>query len=217
MSQLSPDSPRFVAASVRLVVPPAPLVPPARQRGQLVRPLVAGLAILHRDGRHAAWQVDVYPDSRLLPHTPRSLAGIDRVVRMHRALGRACRVGAALASPTDLVAESGSWPPSQARRDCRSGRSPEMYGWALMYQLPGMRGTASIDPHDRFDELPAFYESALELIDRSTFLTARGIPNRPIALLTRPEDFAGPAGGSGANRFYPQARFHRPCTLDALR
>ncbi len=198
-------------------MPLAPLVPHVRRCGRLVRPLVAGLAILHRNRRRNAWQVDVLPDNRLLPHAPRSLAGIDRIVRMHRALGRSCRVGAALASPTDLVPQSGSWPPPMDPSDSRGRRCPEMYGWALMYQLPGMRGTAVIDPHDQFDDLPAFFESALELIDRSTFLTGRGIPNRPIALLTRPEDFAEPAVGRGDNRFYPQARFRRPCRLDALR
>ena len=86
-----------------------------------------------------------------------------------------------------------------------------------MYQLPGMRGTAAIDPHDRFDDLPALFESPLELIDRSVFLAARGIPNRPIAILTRPEDFVRRETGEGwTNRYYPQARFRRPCRLEAI-
>ncbi|MFN5757166.1 MAG: hypothetical protein ACK48M_10330 [Planctomycetia bacterium] len=55
------------------------------------------------------------------------------------------------------------------------------------------------------------------MIDRSVFLAARGIPNRPIAILTRPEDFVRRETGAGwTNRYYPQARFRRPCRLEAV-
>jgi hypothetical protein len=171
----------------------------------------------------AAWTIDVSEDGRLLPHAPRSAGQFHRIVGLHRALGRTCRVGAALATPAELAAPADRpvvpvrSPRAAALDDASGRRRPEIYGWSLMYQLPGMRGTATIDPHEQFDDLPAFFESPLELIDRSTFLAARGIANRPIALLTRPEDFVRcETGGRWGNRFYPQARFRRPCRLDAV-
>jgi hypothetical protein len=90
----------------------------------------------------------------------------------------------------------------------------EIYGWALMYQLPGMLDTAAIDPHEEFDDLPAYYRSPLELVDRAAFLAARGIPNRPIALLTRREDFhPRGVGPRPLNRFQPEVSFRRPVDL----
>jgi len=221
MSRFHEHPRAFVSTHVRLVTetsPGGPMSPDGSRRGgRLLRPLLAGLAILHRDSRSgAAWTIDVSEDSRLLPHAPRSSDQLRRIVALHRALGRTCRVGAALAAPADLAIG----PPRGSRQaplDDTPGRRPEIYGWSLMYQLPGVQGTATIDPHDQFDDLPAFFESPLELIDRSTFLAARGIANRPIALLTRPEDFVRCETGSGwGNRFYPEARFRRPCRLDAV-
>lgn len=212
----------FVTTHVRLVTetPAAGPVSPAgsRRGGRLLRPLFAGLAILRRDSRSgAAWTIDVSDDGRLLPHAPRSSDQLRRIVALHRALGRTCRVGAALAAPADLVIGPPCGPRPAPLDDAPGRRRPEIYGWSLMYQMPGMQGTATIDPHDQFDDLPAFFESPLELIDRSTFLAARGVANRPIALLTRPEDFVPCETGSGwVNRFYPEARFRRPCRLDAV-
>jgi hypothetical protein len=212
MSHFHSQPPALVTTSVRLV----------SESRRLLRPFFAGLAILYRDCRAGAtWTVDVLEDGRLLPHAPRSSKQLERIVSLHRALGRTCRVGAALATPADLVSGLADGPVRRPRLtasdDTPTRRRPEIYGWALMYQLPGMQGTAAIDPHDRFDDLPAFFESPLELIDRSVFLAARRIPNRPIAILTRPEDFVRPETGAGwGNRFYPQARFRRPCRLDAV-
>lgn len=212
----------FVSAHVRLVTetPPGwPASPPGNRRGgRLLRPLFAGLAIFHRESRAGtAWRIDVSEDGRLLPHAPRSSEQLRQIVALHRALGRTCRVGAALAAPSDLAIGPARGPRLAPHADAPGRRRPEIYGWSLMYQLPGMEGTATIDPHDQFDDLPAFFESPLELIDRSTFLAARGIANRPIALLTRPEDFVRCETGSGwGNRFYPEARFRRPCRLDAV-
>lgn len=222
MSRFHEHSRAFVTTHVRLVTETplgGPMEPAGNRRGgRLLRPLFAGLAILHRDARSgAAWSIDVSEDGRLLPHAPRSSDQLRRIVALHRALGRTCRVGAALAAPADLAIGPPRDPRPADLHDGPVRRRPEIYGWSLMYQLPGMQGTATIDPHDQFDELPAFFESPLELIDRSTFLAAQGIANRPIALLTRPEDFVRRETGPGwGNRFYPQARFRRPCRLDAV-
>lgn len=222
MSRFHNHPPAFITTSVRLVSETRPAVPlpPGGRRpgGRLLRPLFAGLAILHRDARAgAAWTIDVSEDGRLLPHAPESPEELQCIVGLHRALGRQCRVGAALAQPADLAARSYRKPRPAAGPKSERLRRPEIYGWSLMYQLPGMRGTAAIDPHGRFDDLPAFFESPLELIDRSVFLAARGIPNRPIAVLTRPEDFVRcETGGRWGNRYYPQARFRRPCRLEAV-
>lgn len=208
MSRFHKHSPAFVMTSVRLV----------SETRKRLRPLFAGLAILHREGHAgAAWTIDVSEDGRLFPHAPASPEDLERVVGLHRALGRQCRVGAALATPADLAGAAPRRPRRAPGPESACRRGPEIYGWSLMYQLPGMRGTAAIDPHDRFEDLPAFFESPLELIDRSVFLAARGILNRPIAILTRPEDFLRRETGDGwTNRYYPQARFRRPCRLDAV-
>jgi hypothetical protein len=240
VSRFRNHPPSFVITSVRLVSETRSgesLTSAGNGRGsRLLRPLFAGLAILHRDARAGAtWTIDVSEDGRLLPHAPRSAGQFHQIVGLHRALGRTCRVGAALAVPADLAASADLAAPADlavpadraagpvrrpraaALDNASSGRRPEIYGWSLMYQLPGMRGTATIDPHEHFDDLPAFFESPLELIDRSTFLAARGIANRPIALLTRPEDFVRcETDGRWGNRFYPLARFRRPCRLDAV-
>jgi hypothetical protein len=208
MSRFRKQSPAFITTSVRLV----------SETRKRLRPLFAGLAILHREGHAgAAWTIDVSEDGGLFPHAPESPEDLECVVDLHRALRRQCRVGAALATPADLAAAAPRRPRRAAGPESACRRRPEIYGWSLMYQLPGMRGTAAIDPHDRFDDLPALFESPLELIDRSVFLAARGIPNRPIAILTRPEDFVRRETGEGwTNRYYPQARFRRPCRLEAI-
>jgi hypothetical protein len=82
-----------------------------------------------------------------------------------------------------------------------------MYGWALMYQLPGATGIAIVDPHDHHPDLPAFFELPQELIDRSEHLARHGIPNRPLALITAASDFDRSADGQLRNRFASGARF----------
>ena len=186
-------------------------------RRRTLRPLVLGPAILHRQAdTQGPWRIDLADDHALIPHVPECPHGLRRVIALHEALGHTARVALALASPGDASGHR-RLAGVEATRGRGLSTVPEIYGWSLMYQLPGMQGTATIDPHDQFDELPAFFESPLELIDRSTFLAARGIANRPIALLTRPEDFVRCETGPGwGNRFYPQAHFRRPCRLDAV-
>jgi hypothetical protein len=82
-----------------------------------------------------------------------------------------------------------------------------------LYQLPGIRGIGFVDPHESFPDLPAFFESPLELLDRATFLHGKGIVTRPLAVLTRPEDFNRGADGTPVNRFFSEASFARPANL----
>ncbi len=80
-----------------------------------------------------------------------------------------------------------------------------------------MQGVALIDAHESFTDLPAFYESPLELLDRSSFLAARGISTRPIALVTRPEDFEVVENTAEVrNKFLPNALFRCPCPLNTF-
>jgi hypothetical protein len=210
---------------------------------RLYRPLIVGAAILHRTtGRwlrsergtpRGAWRVDVLAGGTLVPDAPRRPLDIERVVAWRQQRGETCRVAAALVSCCDVT----TLPPLSAADDparslpADTPASPgqpfedrpqveqapgvvEIYGWALMYQLPGMLDTAAIDPHEELDDLPAYYSSPLELVDRAAFLAARGIPNRPIALLTRREDFhPRGVGPRPLNRFQPDVSFRRPADL----
>jgi len=184
----------------RLVGEPSGLPQDSRRQRRLFRPLVVGPAVIRRDGPEASWIVRVGNDGRLLPLPPQSPGGP----------GGIQRVAAALVVPQDLA----GGPPTLTR--LAEPSASEFYGWALMYQLPGMRGLACVDPHEQFAELPAFYESPLELIDRNTFLSRRGIPARPLALITQPTDFVRGADGRLRNRFYPGQRFQPPGPSDWL-
>ena len=124
---------------------------------------------------------------------------------------RTRRLAAALIAPQDIAGRA-----ARLVADDRPPRS-DFYGWALLYQLPGMRTLALVDAHERFAELPAFFESPAELVDRSTFLAAKGILSRPLALLTQPADFVLNADGRVRNRFYPQASCQRPIDLGWFR
>lgn len=173
-------------------------------RCRLYRPLVVGPAILRGHGPEQAWTVRVSEDGRLLPLAcPRPArerpgpAGESPAGRLHR-------VAAALVAPQDFDGR-----PTRLVAEVRPARS-EFYGWALLYQLPGMRGVGVVDPHERFEDLPAFFESPGELVDREAFLAKKGVLSRPLALFTQPADFVVPADGRLQNRFYPGGRFRRP-------
>lgn len=167
---------RLVSAEPRFAVP--------RLGRRVFRPLMIRPAILVRPaGSQAPWRVDVDNDL-LLPACPPTEQGILEVVQFHEAIGRTCRLAAALALPADSR--------DAALRRLAGRRRPclDMFGWAIMYQLPGMTGTALVDGHEYLAPLPAFYECPLQLIDRAEFLTARGIRHRPLAIVVRPEDVA---------------------------
>jgi hypothetical protein len=170
------------------------------------RPLVVGPAILRRAaGSGGPWTVDLDRDRWLRPRAPRP-AALPWVVERLRSRGLECRVAAALACPQDATGASpasASPPPPELRLPTCS----EFYGWAVLYQPRGMRGRALVDADDRFDDLPACFELPLELLDRTAYLEARGIPSRPIAVVTQPEDFVVAADGRLRNRFFPEAEF----------
>lgn len=153
--------------------------------------LVVGEALLTRaaDGR---WTAAVSGDGRLLPLPPPA---------DERPPAPTTRRAFALFAPADI-----GRPPVAASGDAVVGRTDaEFYGWSLLYKLPGMRGLALVDPHEEFVDLPAFYESGAELVDRTEHLAARGISVRPLALLARPDDYTTAADGRICNRFLSPA------------
>jgi hypothetical protein len=195
--------------------------PAAARRRQLYRPLMIGGAVLRRprtsEGR---WRVRLADDAFVRPWANRRGVGLHSRLGRLRAAGVTARVAAALVAPEDVLLASGQRPALGSRfperLPPRRGRVAEFYGWALLYQLPGMRGIGFVDPHECFPDLPAFFESPLELLDRATFLRGKGVVTRPLAVLTRPEDFEVGADGTMNNRFFPEASFAKPVKLDWL-
>jgi len=184
------------------------------------RALVVGTAILHRPaGSRGRWTVDLAAGLDCLPHSPRTAAGLRRILNLHTSLGKTARIGAALVTPSDAVADR-VWPMTTGDRrpsHRHSDAAVDIYGYSLMYKLPGMEGFAAVDPHEFFDDMPAWFESPLELLDRAEFLAARGIPHRPLAIVTQRQDFEPAEAGNGPrNRFYRQTAFRRPCRIDAF-
>ena len=214
---------------------PAGSPPSGPPVGSIYRPLIVGPAILHRlpaslDARRR-WQVDVAPGGRFLPDCPSKALDVERVIAWRLRSGEPCRAGAALVSSSDLAGGGGAVPEGVRRdadeafpagmrfagrdRGLKRGAAIEMYGWALMYQFPGVDNRAWVDPHETHDDLPAYYESPLELLDRAAFLAARGVRTRPIALITRRDDFIDTSHGP-VNRFFPSVRFRQPVALRRL-
>lgn len=184
----------------------ARLVPGADRaaRGRHYRPLIAGPAVLERAPGAATWTVHLASDRLFRPRLP-GPAAADGVVR---------RIGAALAGPPDVAPWGGS------ARMARAGRPPrlllDIYGWALMYQPPGMRGRALVDADERFSDLPGVFELPLELIDRASFLEAHGFRTRPLVIPTARGDFERGPDGRLLNRFFPGARFRPPSSPDRI-
>jgi len=187
-----------------------PDLPALPLRRRCYRPLVVGAAVLRQGGAGGRWLVSVSGDGRLLPVVPPGFVRLRREVMALRPDDGAWRLAAALVTPEDLAG-----PPRRLVCQAEPPRL-EFYGWSLMVQQPGSRDLAVVDRHERFADLPACYESPLELIDRSSFLAARGIRSRPLALVTQPADFTASADGRLRNRFFPAERFRPPASLDWL-
>lgn len=200
-------------------------------RGPLYRPLAIGPAILWRRlgrvGTRSPWEVDVHGDFGLEPATPRRAVDVERIVEWRRAEGQQCRIALALVCGDDVLAPddptegaTASAEPCPQRSGFawgrfRRGAAIDIYGWSLLALLPGEEGRAVVDPHDTIPDLPAWYESPLEVADRAAFLASRGIRSRPLALVTRPEDFV--AGEDGlVNRFFPAGSYRTPADLRRL-
>jgi hypothetical protein len=206
-----PPRPTFTTALARLV-------PGGSAAGgvRCYRPLVAGPAILRRPRGAAAWTVDLACDRLLRPRAPSGAESVVRLVRSLAARGVACRVGAALAGPLDAPVTVGGTRLGRVAEPSRRRIRLDIYGWALMYQPPGMRGRAVVDADDRFADLPAVFELPLELLDRAEFLEARGFRTRPLVIPTAADDFAAGIDGRPRNRFFPDADFRPPADLDRL-
>ncbi len=151
------------------------------------RSIVLGPAILVRPvWDRGPWTLSVSQDGAIEPIAPRGV---------HH------RMASAIAVPGDF----------QRRRIPMAGRllhgrttvRRTIYGWALAYRFPDSTGPALVDPHDEVPDLPAFYESATELLDRVGYLEARGIETRPIALLVHDRDFVRDGRGCRINRYFP--------------
>lgn len=199
------DATEIRSLVARLVAEPPPdreSAPPGRR---LYRPLVVGPVLMRRPSGRGPWLARVSADGRLVP---RAAARLRSRISLLRRRGVLHRVAAALVTPQDFAGPTLRMIPSVRRA------TSEFYGWSIMYQLPGMRSLAAIDPHERFPELPAFFESPYELVDRCEFLAGRGIPTRPLALITQPIDFSGGRDGKLGNRFYPGERFRPPVDLE---
>jgi hypothetical protein len=178
---------------------------PATRRRGTYRPLAIGSAVLFRpQSAGGRWVVTVSTDGLLQPRGPQSLPAAIARSRSLRADGIMARAAVALVAPEDVPLGQ---PAGRLATD--DGPRHDCYGWALLYQLPGMRGMAVVDPHDRFDDLPAFYESPLEFVDRAAYLADRGIATRPLALVTQLDDFRPGPDGRICNRFYPRGSFRR--------
>jgi hypothetical protein len=207
------DFPTITAKRVRLV-PTEPVCAGARPRQRIFRPLVIRPAILFRPASaEGPWRVDVEGDL-FLPACPTTEEGISEVVRLHEVLGRTCRIAAALAMPADGRASSLRWFPGIHRRRI------DIYGWAIMMQPAGTTGFGVVDRHEEIDGLPALYECPLQLLDRSEFLTARGIPHRPLAVVVRPEDveqtLLGHERSCGCGRVQRSSDGPTPCSIADL-
>lgn len=165
------------------------------------RPLAIGRALLRRSTAGGPWWLPVSLDGGLRPLRSSTPPTPSPPLRQREAV--------VLVSPDDITGPV---------RRCASGRSrhgrglgqlmgSDIYGWCLLYQPPGMHGVGLVDAHESCEELPAYFELPLELLDRADFLGQRGIRSRPLALLAQADDFeTPPEGGPLRNRFLPGLR-----------
>lgn len=176
-----------------------------RSRLGLYAPLVLGQAILHGpDARSHRWRVHVSADGRLMPLGPRSAAAVAGRLRSLRAINAICRVGEAMLSTLDFTEDLCLLHPEP-----EADKSIECYGWSLLYQSQSA-GVGLIDAHEEFTELPAFYESALELLDRAAFLDSKGVRSRAVAIVADETDIVVDSLGRRHNRFFPLEAGGRP-------
>lgn len=169
------------------------------------RPLAIGRTLLTRSGDVGPWWVQVSLDGTLRPRRSRTPSVPASAPRTREAV--------VLISPEDVCGPVRRCVAGRSRHRGGLGRlmGSDIYGWCLMYQPPGMHGIAVIDAHECCDELPAYFELPLELLDRAEFLGRRGIRSRPLALLAQPGDFETPStGGPPRNRFLPGVRLGQP-------
>lgn len=214
----SPEPPAVKAIVARLVrdTPLTDGVAECQARVHVYRPLVVGAAILREPiERGDPWRVTLDAGPGVRPRAPASRAAIKGQVAALRRAGVACRLAAALVAPEDVVSTPPALDEEQVIRRTYRCRS-EFYGWSLLYHVPGMPRIGFIEPHHTFRHLPSFFDSPLDLVDRSEFLARRGVRSRPLALLTQPEDFDRAADGTLVNRYVPHGTLRRPSRLGWL-
>lgn len=189
-------------------VRPAGGLPQAPSCLRRFRPIVLGPTVLYRRRTDDRWRVQVSRDGTLLPLLAASESHLEAMLAERRRAGRFCRVAAALMSPGD-TASAGVMP--RRRRDGTAGQQPRLdtYGWALLYQPPGIEGLAFVDRHQDLPDLPACFELPLELLDRAAFLADRGFRTRPLAVVAHPEDFQS----AGGDRLSPAGGLRPPSRL----
>lgn len=128
------------------------------------------------------------------------------------------RMAAAIAVPGDFRRRRFPMAGRHGMPGTHGGDRPNLhrtiYGWALAYRFPDSTGPALVDPHDDVPDLPAFYESPAELIDRIVHLEDRGVETRPIALLVHENDFIRDERGGGINRYFPTLTEPGPASPD---
>jgi hypothetical protein len=169
------------------------------------RPLAIGRAVLTQSVQGGPWWLQVSLDGTLRPRGSRMPLPSHSTSRTREAV--------VLISPEDFRVPVRRRAAGTSRHRDGLGQltGSGIYGWCLMYQPPGMHGIAIIDAHESCDELPAYFELPLELLDRAEFLTRRGIRSRPLALLAQPDDFlTPPEGGPPQSRFFPSVRPGNP-------
>jgi hypothetical protein len=162
------------------------------------RPLAIGRAVLTQSVPGGTWWVPLSLDGTLRPCNSRGPLPLHSASRIREAV--------VLISPEDIrgPVRRRAAGDSRHRGGLAQLTGSDIYGWCLMYQPPGMHGIGMIDPHESCDDLPAYFELPLELLDRAEFLAHRGIRSRPLALLAQPGDFqTPPEGGPPRNRFLP--------------
>ena len=172
------------------------------------RSIVLSPAMLERSADTGSWTLAVRDGGTLEPIPPldsRRMSWVGTRCRAHS------RFVFALAVPDDFqrrrIPMAGHLLKGGRTRGRNSRRSSTVlrtiYGWAIAYRFPDSNGPALVDPHEDVPELPAFYESPVELIDRIIHLEARDIATRPIALLVHPSDFLQDGRGGRINRYFP--------------
>lgn len=191
-----------------LPVAVARLVTAVDGRPRRYRPLIAGPAVLEQPLGARSWTVAIACERRLMPRPPLGVPGGRDPARS----GAFRRIGIALVSPLDAAepAVDRETPPPEPTPPLRL----DVYGWALMYQPPGLRGRAVVDGHERFADLPAVFERPLELIARAELLESRGVRTRPLLIPVLTADFVTGPDGRPQNRFLPDAAFRHPSPLD---
>lgn len=216
---LDSPEPSTVTAIVARLVRETPLADGAAEcqaRVHVYRPLVVGAAILREPlERGDPWRVTLDAGLAVRPRAPASRVALHAQVGALRMAGVACRVAAALVAPEDVVSAPRALEEELGMRRhdrCRS----EFYGWSLLYHVPGMPRIGFVEPHHTFRHLPSFFDSPLELLERSEFLARRGVRSRPLALLTQPEDFDPGPDGTPVNRYVPHGTLRRPSRLGWL-